>query len=151
MTTTDLSRAELWLLITILAYFLMNGAQVFETAVLIPKWSLDPPHSLSLISGKYGVDLKTFWIIVHSLHEITFLLAIYFCWKIDPIRTWLLILFGIHFMVRVWTLVYFAPNIIDFQKIATDGTDTLDLSSRVAQWKSLNYVRVFLFIAVQLA
>lgn len=73
-----LSRAEVWLFITTLAYFFMNGAQVFETAALVPKWTAAPPESFHFFRGKYGIDLKTFWIIVHSLHEITFLLAIVF-------------------------------------------------------------------------
>lgn len=30
-------RAETWLFITTLVYFLMNGAQIFETAVIVPK------------------------------------------------------------------------------------------------------------------
>src|SRR5688572_18515074 len=118
ITTSYLSRAEAWLLITTLIYFLMNGAQIFETAVIVPKWTADPPHSFQLFQGKYGLDFKWFWIVVHSLHEITFIVAIIFCWKLDPIRNGLLILFAVHFAVRVWTLAYFAPNIIDFQKIA---------------------------------
>ncbi|MFC3199341.1 hypothetical protein ACFOET_17090 [Parapedobacter deserti] len=59
------------------------------------------------------------------MQEITFLLALIFCWKIDPVRNWLLLLLALHIGVSVWTLVYFAPNIIDFQKIAescTSGT-----------------------------
>lgn len=37
LTTNYLTRAESWLFITILAYFMMNGAQLFETAVIVPK------------------------------------------------------------------------------------------------------------------
>ena len=148
-TTVDLTRAELSLMITTLCYFLMNGAQIFETAVVVPKWTAAPPNSFSLISGAYGLDLKTFWIVIHSLHEITFLVAIYFCWKIDPVRNWLLLLFGIHFLVRVWTLVYFAPNIIEFQKTTTAAT-LADLMGRTTSWRVLNYVRVGIFIAVSI-
>jgi hypothetical protein len=60
-----LSRAETWLFITTLFYFLMNGAQIFETAVIIPKWTASPPESFQMFKGKYGLDLKTFWIVLH--------------------------------------------------------------------------------------
>lgn len=151
-TITDnyLSRAETWLFITTLVYFLMNGAQIFETAVLVPKWTAAPPESFKMLQGTYGIDLKTFWIIIHSIHEITFIIAIIFCWKIEPIRNGLLILFAIHFMVRVWTLLYFAPNIIDFQKITSLTESTNDLIQRVNQWRVLNYIRVAIFIAVSI-
>lgn len=149
ISSVDLTRAELGLMITTLFYFLMNGAQIFETTVVVPRWTASPPHSFSLINGPHGLDLKTFWIVIHTLHEITFLIAIYFCWKIDPVRNWLIILFGIHFLVRVWTLVYFAPNIIEFQKLST--TETLpNLMSKTTLWRTLNYVRLGIFIAVSI-
>lgn len=147
----DLTKAEMWLLITTLVYFLMNGAQIFETAAIIPKWSASPPASFSLISGPYGIDLKAFWIIFHSIHEITFIIAMYFCWKIDPVRNWLLLLFGIHVAVRVWTLLYFAPNIIEFQKIPTDDSIAYgDLTAKTTSWRTLNYIRVAIFIGVSI-
>lgn len=143
-----LTRAETWLFITILAYFLMNGAQIFETAVLVPKWTSAPPESFLYLKGKYGLALKTFWIVAHSIHEITFILAIIFCWKIGPVRNWLLILFSIHFAVRMWTLLYFAPNVIDFQAIANGKNFDTNLLNRTTLWRTLNYIRVGIFIMV---
>ena len=150
ITANYLSRAETWLFITTLLYFLMNGAQIFETAVIVPKWSASPPESFQMFKGKDGLDFKTFWITMHSVHEITFILAIIFCWKLDPIRNWLLILFAIHFVVRAWTLMYFAPNIIEFQKIANNTSLETDLINRTTLWRILNYIRVGIFIAVSL-
>jgi len=148
ITTAYLSSATTWLFITTLIYFLMNGAQIFETAVIVPKWTASPPESFRMFKGKSGLDFKKFWIVLHSIHEITFILAIIFCWKINSIRNWLLVLFAIHFAVRVWTLVYFAPNIIEFQKIANTTNSETNLLSRAALWRRLNYIRVGLFIAV---
>jgi hypothetical protein len=150
IATTYVSRAELWLIITTLAYFLMNGAQIFETAVIVPKWTAAPPESFQLFRGKHGLDFKTFWIVIHSVHEITFILAIIFCWKLDPVRNWLLILFALHFAVRVWTLAYFAPNIIEFQKIANATNTGIDLLGRTNLWRTLNYIRVGIFIVISL-
>src|SRR5215207_5308079 len=97
ITASYLSRAELWLFITTLIYFLMNGAQLFEAIVIVPKWTSSPPDSFWLFKGKYGLDFKSFWIGLHSIHEITFILAIIFCWEFDDIRNGLLILFAVHF------------------------------------------------------
>ena len=150
ITTNYLTRAEIWLCITTLLYFIMNGAQIFETLVFVPKWAASPPDNFKLLLDGRGASLKLFWIVFHSLHEITFILAIIFCWKIDPVRNWLLVLFAIHFAVRVWTLSYFAPNIIDFQKIAETPTLAKDLIKRTSLWQTLNYIRVSIFIAVSL-
>lgn len=145
-----LFRAEAWLLITTLIYFIMNGAGIFETAVIIPKWTASPPDSFQIFKGEYGIDLKIFWIVMHSVHEITFIVAIIFCWEIDGVREALLTLFVVHFSVRVWTLAYFAPNIIEFQKIANAGTTIPGLLERTIRWKNLNYVRTAAFIAVSI-
>ena len=150
ITATYLTRAELWLCITTLIYFLMNGAQIFETLVFVPKWTASPPDNFKFLLDGQGASLKFFWIVFHSLHEITFILAIIFCWKIDPVRNCLLILFAVHFAARVWTLSYFAPNIIDFQKVAENPSLAKDLISRTSLWRTLNYVRVAIFIAVSI-
>ncbi|MBC9909889.1 transposase [Chitinophaga varians] len=150
ITTSYLTRAELWLYITTLAYFLMNGAQLFETLVFVPKWTEAPPDNFRLLLDGRGASLKNFWIVFHSLHEITFILAIIFCWKIDFARNWLLALFAVHFAVRVWTLAFFAPNIINFQKIAETHAVVKDLAAKTARWQTLNYLRVAIFIAVSI-
>ena len=152
ITANYLSRAEISVLISTLLYFFQNGAQIFETIVIVPKWTAAPPESLQMFKGKYALDFKVFWIVIHSIHEITFILAIIFCWKLVFIRNWLLILFAIHFAVRVWTVAYFAPNIIAFQKLANDGKSApSDLLKRTKQWRNLNYLRVGIFIAVSIA
>lgn len=143
-----LLRAGFWLLTTTLLYFVMNGAQFLETAVIVPRWTAAPPESLQLFRGKYGLDFKAFWITMHSLHEVTFLLAIGFCWQLTGIRYGLLVLFGLHVAVRAWTLLYFAPNIIEFQQIAQSAELLTDLPLRTAQWRNLNYVRVGIFTAI---
>jgi hypothetical protein len=146
-----LTRAEFWLLFTTLVYFLMNGAQIFETAVITPKWTSAPPDSFGMFKGKHGLDFKAFWIALHSVHEVTFILAIILCWQLDFIRNVLLILFAVHFLVRAWTLAYFAPNIIRFQKIASDSSGAEDLEGPVDRWRNLNYLRVLLFILISIA
>lgn len=151
LTTTDIVRAEIWLCITTLLYFLMNGAQIFETFVFVPKWISSPPESFKLLLDGKGVSLKVFWIIFHSLHEIAFILTLFFCWKIDPVRNWLLILFIVHIAVRAWTLIFFAPNIIDFQRIAETSANPDNLASRTSAWQTLNYIRVVIFIAISIA
>ncbi|SHM43144.1 hypothetical protein SAMN05444266_10861 [Chitinophaga jiangningensis] len=150
MTSSYLTRAEVWLFITTVIYFLMNGAQIFETLVFVPKWTAVPPENFKLLLDGRGASLKNFWIVLHSVHEVTFLLAIIFCWKIDFARNWLLVLFAVHFAVRVWTLVFFAPNIINFQKIAAAQAVVSNLAERVSLWQTLNYVRVAIFVVVSI-
>lgn len=140
------------MLLNILIYFLMNGSQIFETLVFIPKWIYNSPNNFNLLLDKPGVSLKSFWTIFHSLHEVIFIVTIITCWNLPFVRLWLVILFTIHFAVRVWTILYFAPSIIRFQKIAKEsGAYDDTLKENVLRWKQLNNLRVLLFILISIA
>lgn len=138
ITIDYLTRAQTCLFITLFICFLLNGAAIYETSVIVPRWAISPPTSFQLLKE---LNLKTFWIIAHLLLEISFILTIIFCWKIILVRNWLLILFAIYVAVRVWTIIYFAPNLIEFQSIANGATTDTDLLSRATLWKNLNYIR----------
>ena len=142
-------RAEWWLFINTLTYFLMNGAQVFETAVLVPKWTKAPPKSLKVLQGPFAPDLKTFWIIFHSLHELLFFAALIFCWRMVDVRHALLVILVLHFAVRVWTVGWFAPAIMRFQQL-NPLENLRDLSQSVHRWRQLNYLRVSIFVGLSI-
>jgi hypothetical protein len=150
-STSYLRRSLFWLVTTTAVYLLMNGAQIFETALIVPAWTTAPPASLGLFQGEYGLDFKTFWIVFHSLHEITFILALVFCWKLKAVRHWVLVLLLVHMAVRVWTLAYFAPTIIGFQSMPPSPSVDPALVREAARWRTLNLIRVLLFMAVNLA
>lgn len=151
MSITYSKRALLWLVITTAVYFLMNGAQIFETALIVPAWAAAPPESLAMFQGKHRLDFKVFWITFHSLHEITFILALALCWKIRDVRNWLIVLLVAHVAVRAWTILYFAPTIIEFQRVPYSPTVDPDLVAKAAHWQNLNYLRVGIFMAVNVA
>jgi hypothetical protein len=56
----------------------------------------------------------------------------------------------IHFAVRLWTLAYFAPNSIEFQKLAIEGAASTELLNTTSRWRMLNYIRMGIFMAVSL-
>jgi hypothetical protein len=101
VTSAYLRRALFWLVASTVLYLLMNGAQVFETALIVPSWTAAPPASLALFHGPHGLDFKAFWIAFHSLRELTFVAAIVACWKLPPVRRPLLALFGAHMAVLI--------------------------------------------------
>lgn len=149
--STNNETANAALLITTVAYLLLNGAQLFETAVLVPVWTAAPPASLHIFQGYYGLDFKAFWIVAHSLHELTFVAALVLNWKIATRRRVLVAVLLVHIAVRAWTLLYFAPVIISFQN--TPATDTINpaLQQQAAQWRDLNLVRVAIFLFLSFA
>ena len=63
----------------------------------------------------------------------------------------MLAIFGAHMALRVWTLAYFAPNIIFFQSLPEADTVDAALQAKAALWRNLNLVRTGLFLVLNLA
>ena len=151
VSSSYLTYALLGLIATTALYFLMNGAQIFETALIVPAWTAAPPESLAMFQGRHRLDFKVFWIAFHSIHEITFVLALVLCWRIPGVRDWLTALLVAHIAVRAWTILYFAPTIIEFQGVSYAPTVDAAMVSKAARWRQLNYLRVGIFMAINLA
>lgn len=144
----ELNTPTQWLLWCIMAYFAMNGAQLWETANLVPAWTTAPPASLKFFQSPYGIDLNVFWIVTHSVHEVIFIVALILNWRDKRRRIPMLWLFAAHLGVRVWTILYFAPTIIWFQSLPISPTVDRALVEKATLWRNLNYVRVGLFIII---
>jgi hypothetical protein len=61
-----------------------------------------------------------------------------------------LVLFIIHMCIRVWTIVYFAARIIEFQNW-NEPTLSKEMAQKMANWTKWNYLRVFIFISISIA
>ena len=53
--------------------------------------------------------------------------------------------------IRIWTISYFAPQIIEFQSIAQNQDIHGDLVQQAQKWVTYNYIRVGLFFAINIA
>lgn len=146
--TYQYPKATRWLFYSICAYFIMNGAQIWETAIMVPAWTAAPPSSFIFFQKPYGLDFKMFWIVIHGIHESVFITALIFNWTIKKRRNLILLVFVGHIAVRIWTLMYFAPLIMVFQQLPYSDTVDLSLQEKAAQWRTLNYVRVAIFFAL---
>jgi hypothetical protein len=140
----DHARADRWLLYCMSAFFLMTGASLWETAVFVPVWASGNSATLITLGSRTGIDSAFLWVSVHSLFEVISLLTLVFNWRLQSRRNALLVIFALYAVIRLWTIVYFAPSFLKFQKLASDPTLTTTLIEATIRWKRLNYVRTVL-------
>lgn len=117
------------------------GGGLFESIVVIPLWSKSPPSSFSIIQPKTGVPLQRFWMPVHLAITVLFVLALVTNWREMTVRRLLLVALGSYLVMRVWSALYFIPEMLRFQKIPTDSQPTAELSARVARWTFWTWFR----------
>ncbi|MBT1696807.1 transposase [Fulvivirgaceae bacterium PWU4] len=143
--------ADQALLVTTAIYLLINGAGIWEEANIIPLWTAAPPASLHIFQGDYGLRYKNFWIIAHSVHEIFFILAIVLNWNVSGRRNPLLIIFGVHAAVRVWTILYFAPVLMEFWEYPIGDTIDPLLKTKADAWAFRSHIRSAAFLLLSFA
>jgi hypothetical protein len=110
------------------------GGGLYEHIVLIPLWSPSPPSSFSVIQPGTGVPLQRFWIPVHAAITIFILLSLFVTWKEGKVRRLLLTGVASYLVMRVWSALFFIPEMLEFQKVPLDSPPSADLSARVASW-----------------
>jgi hypothetical protein len=128
----------------ILLCFSMGGAiggGLYEQIVLTPLWSASPPSSFSIIQPRTGVPLQNFWIPIHAAITIFILLSLFLTWKEIKVRRLLLVGLGSYIVMRVWSGVFFIPEMLAFQKIPLDSPPSAELSARVAKWTYWTWFR----------
>jgi hypothetical protein len=110
------------------------GGGLYESIVLTPLWQKSPPSSFAVIQPGTGVPLQRFWIPVHTAITLFVLLAVALTWRDVPVRRLLLIGLASYVVMRVWSGVYFIPEMLAFQKVPLDSGPSAELAARVSKW-----------------
>jgi hypothetical protein len=137
-------RADVWLLCCLSVFWLMTGASLWETAVFVPIWASARPGALTVLQGDVGIDASYLWVSVHSVFEIVLLFTLIFNWKDRPRRNALLAFAFGYAAVRAWTIFYFAPSFLAFQRLSANSEFANPFLEGVVRWKNLNLIRTCL-------
>jgi hypothetical protein len=131
------------------------GGGLYEHIVLMPIWSASPPSSFTLIQPGTGVPLQRFWIPVHTAITVFVLLAVITAWREVKVRRLLLIGVASYVVMRVWSGVFFIPEMLAFQQVPPGTPASAALSARVERWTSMTVWRepldVISFLSFSLA
>lgn len=117
------------------------GGGFYESIVLIPLWSKSPPSSFSIIQPGTGVPLQRFWIPVHAAITLFIILALVMTWREPTVRRLLLVALVSYLVMRVWSGLFFIPEMLAFQKVPLDATPSAELSARVSKWTFWTWFR----------
>jgi hypothetical protein len=97
-------------------------------------WIASPPSSFELIQSPIGDGLNAFFILFNSLLELVLIpAAIFFNWRVPKRRTLIAAAALIYYGMRVWTYLYFAPEIMTFYEMPPNGPFSPELAERAQQ------------------
>jgi hypothetical protein len=133
--------ANLSLLFACFSVGLAVGGGIYESIVLNPQWSAQPPASFAIIQKETGVPLQRFWIPVHILVTIGLVASLITNWNYADRRSLIIVALISYVVMRAWSFAYFIPEMLKFQKVPLDQPQTTDLLNRVRNWTRLTWFR----------
>lgn len=110
------------------------GGGIYEHTLIDPVW----PEQLALIRQPKGIKRVRFWAPVHILFELSLIASLWYSWASLDIRQWLLIAFGSHAVLRLWSAFYFIPKAIVFEKADPASFEIHD----ARRWVTLSLLRL---------
>ena len=134
-------KKNLFYALTCLSFIIMIGGAVYEHLNVVPKWSAAPPLSLSMFQGQYGLKPELFWMLIHPVNLVLFVITLVLHWKTARQKT-LTGVFALYVAILVITSVYFVPELISLT--TTPFAETVDpaLVNRASRWEALSLVRL---------
>jgi hypothetical protein len=117
------------------------GGGLYEQIVLMPIWSASPPASFTIIQPETGVPLQRFWIPVHTAITVFVPTALVAAWKDVTVRRLLLVGVASYMVMRVWSRVFFIPEMLAFQQVSPDAPASPELTARVERRTSMTVWR----------
>ena len=99
-------------LATALALVSLGGA-FYEFLVVDPFW----PRRPDLIQpDRGGISRRRFWIPAHMVFELLLVVSLVMMWRYPSVRTPLLVAFGSHAVMRLWSAFDFIPKALAFER-----------------------------------
>jgi hypothetical protein len=117
------------------------GGGLYKSFVLIPLWSKAPPSSFAIIQPGTGVPLQRFWIPVHVAITLCIIVALMMTWGEPIVRRLLLVTLVPYIVMRVWSRLFFIPEMLAFQQVPLDEAPSAALAARVSRWTFWTWFR----------
>ena len=102
-----------------------------------------PSTTFTMVHPPFGGSFSLFIITMNSLMEWLLMPMALFCnWHIPKRRTLIVIAAVAFYAMRIWSYVYFVPNIFEFGALPPDGPFSAEIVERFRMWVNLNWIRI---------
>jgi Domain of unknown function (DUF1772) len=127
---------------------LVFGAAVYETLVVHPAWSRNPPESFVGFRGvpMSRMNIGAFWIPVAPLYALSGLMALVRGLLLGTAGTPLIVSAVCAVAGVAWTLVYFRPTIERFIQDGGGDVPAARLQAQARRWIALNWIRTAMVV-----
>jgi hypothetical protein len=133
--------------ISCLAFAIIIGGAVYEHLNVVPVWSAEPPVSLSMFQGEYGLKPDLFWKIIHPVNLVLFTLTLILHWRSGRKKNLVIVLTS-YLIILAVTTVFFVPELISITTAAISSVPDPGLTRRAEMWELLSIIRLIVLVVL---
>jgi hypothetical protein len=111
------------------------GGGLYEYLVADPYW---PKRPGIIQPTRGGISRRRFWIPAHTVFEVLLIVSLIVAWSDPGMRIALLVALVSHAVMRVWSLIYFVPKAVAFDRA---DPATVDAAAAV-RWTRRSLLRL---------
>ena len=101
-----------------------------------------PSTTFTMVHPPFGGSFSLFIITMNSLMEWLLMPMALFCnWHIPKRRTFIVIAAVAFYAMRLWSYIYFVPNIFEFGALPPDGPFSAEIVEQFRMWVNLSWLR----------
>src|SRR5262249_34589129 len=93
---------------------IMLGGGIYETLLVDGVW---PNNPAVIQPNRGGINRVLFWMPAHTLYELALFVALWVVWGLTAARWWTVAALTVHFAARAWSMAYFIPRALRFEKL----------------------------------
>jgi hypothetical protein len=107
--------------------------------------------TFTMIHPPFGGSFNLFIITLNSLMEWLLIpVALFLNWHVPKRRRLIVIAAVVYYAMRVWTYIYFVPNIFEFGALPPEGPFSAELVERFRIWVNLSWFRLAIDVLTNL-
>ena len=107
--------------------------------------------TFTMIHPPFGGSFNLFIITLNSLMEWLLIpVALFLNWPVPKRRKLIVMAAVVYYAMRVWTYIYFVPNIFEFGALPPEGPFSAELVERFRIWVNLSWFRLVIDVLTNL-
>ncbi len=131
-----------------LGWGVLCGAVVYEHLAVIPQWTREPPVSLTMWNGPFGLKAERFWMAIHPLLLLLLAGALVLEWEHPQRRLWLGVTAGAYAVIIAATVAYYVPELLKLTREPQAPIPPPEWRRRARRWELWSFPRSALVLVL---
>jgi hypothetical protein len=110
---------------------IMLGGGIYETLLVDRVW---PDNPAVIQPHRGGINRGLFWMPAHTLYELALFMTLWMVWSVSDARWWTAAALIVHLAARAWSMMYFIPRALRFERLGDLTEEQKNAAWRWARW-----------------